>query len=244
MSLTSFKLIKPIAILIITGLCACGPKTPKESKATKPVPKPAQQIVKHQQEVEHTDQMAFVKYLDDGDYFQLLAKKNDTTDVFINETDTTRNLNWGDLIKVTWKNGTVTVPGDNDSEMPAKLLLSVKKTGDGPVSKLRESYGKKLKYTFSPGDNFTSSYLDKVYLSVEYYLATTKNPLLQFAIKDRQEVTYSIESQERDNRNYRVIGIAPVGPNGSNVVQWLYIDEERDQIYEYDLPADKLVPYD
>ncbi|WDF55582.1 hypothetical protein [Mucilaginibacter sp. KACC 22063] len=210
----------------------------------KPASKPAKQIVKHQQEVEHTDQMAFVKYLDDGDYFQLLAKKNDTTDVFINETDTTRNLNWGDLIKVTWKNGTVTVPGDNDSEMPAKLLLSVKRIGDGSVSKLRESYGKKLKYTFSPGDNFTSSYLDKVYLSVEYYLATTKNPLLQIAIKDRQEVTYSIESRDRDNRSYRVIGIAAVGPNGSNVVQWLYIDEERDQIYEYDLPADKLVPYD
>ncbi len=240
------RLIKAIIIASLWGLSACHSKPAEEQKSAKPGTASKQPLAgqKQNEQHEHVTQMTFVKYIDDGDYFQLLAKKGDSTISFINETDTSRSLNRGDKIKVTWKDGTITLPGDNDAEMPAQLLVSVKKNGDGPVSAFRRTYGKKLKYTWSPEEEFTSSYLDKVYLLTEYYLTQTRNPLLQNAVRNRDEFTYSIESQERNNRNYKVIGIAPVGPNGGHVVQWLYVDEENDHIYEYDLPQDKLVAFD
>ncbi|WP_293789348.1 hypothetical protein [uncultured Pedobacter sp.] len=239
---------KPIIAFIITGLClllACHSKTEKRG-SVKLTAAPKQPVAGQKQDHhhEHVDQMAFVEYLDDGDYFQILARKGDSTFCFINETDTNRNLNRGDRIQVVWRKGTVTVPGDNDSEMPALLLLYIKKMGNGPVTAFRNAYGKKLKYTWSTDEELTTSYLNKVYQLTEYYLTQTKNPLLLAAIKKRDELTYSIESAERNGQHYRLIGIAPVGQNGSNIVQWLYIGEENGRIYEYNLPEDKLVAFD
>ncbi len=237
------KLIKLIIVLPVSGLLACGSKTTKKTEPVNPDSASTQTAVKKKQDGKqtHVAQMTFVEYLEDGDYSQLLARQGDSTSVFINEKDTTRSLNRGDNIKITWKNGTITLPGDNDAEVPARLLVSLKKTVDGPVSGFRKTYAKKLKYTWSTDEQYTSTYLDKLYLLTEYYLAKTQNPLLQIAIKNREEITYSIESRERDGRSYKVIGIAPVGPNGSNIVQWLFIDEEQNNLYEYDLPEDKLV---
>ncbi|MEH3114235.1 hypothetical protein [Pedobacter terrae] len=240
---------KRIIAITITGVCgllACHCKTAQEQGPVKLSPPPQKPVVVRKQNNyhEHIDQMTFVSYLDDGDYFQILAKKADSTFVFINETDTTKNLNRGDQIEVAWKDGQVAVPGDNDAEMPARLLFSIKKTADGPVTSFRTTYGKKLRYTWSTDEEFTTSYLNKVYQLTEYYLTQTKNPLLQLAIKKREELTYSIESAERNGQHYRVIGIAPIGPNGSNIVQWLYIGEENGRIYEHDLPEDKLVAFD
>jgi hypothetical protein len=238
------KLINAIIIMALCGLSACHSKTANKQKPGKPAPAPEKPVAKQNNKREHVARMTFVQYLDDGDYFQLLAIKDGSTSSFINETDSTRNLNRGDQIQVTWKDGTINIPGDNDAEMPAQLIISIKKTGDGPVTAFRNTYGKKLRYTWSPDEEFTSSYLDKVYLLTEYYLTQTKNPLLQAAVKKREELTYSIESRERNGRNYKVIGIAPAGPNGSNIVQWLYVGEEDGRIYEYDLPGDKLVAFD
>lgn len=188
--------------------------------------------------------MTFVKYNDDGEYFQLLAHKGDSTLSFINKTDTNRNLNRGDRIEITWKDDTITIPGDNNAKIRGEVLVSVKKTGDGPVSAFRIKYGKKLKYSWSTDEHYSAAYLEKLYLLTEYYLSKTKNPLLQAAIKKREELTYSIESTERNSRNYNVIGIAPVGSNGSQIVQWLYIAIEDNRIFEYDLPEDRLMAFD
>jgi len=237
------KLINALNIIGICGLLACHSKTVEKKESGKLSPVSNQTVTKQKpgNKHEHVAQLTFMEYLDDGDYFQILAKRGDSTYSFINETDSSRNLNRGDQIQVVWKNGTVTIPGDQDAEMPAKLILSIKKTGESPITEFRKTYGKKIKYTWSTDDEFTSSYLDKIYLLTEYYLTQTKNHLLQTAIKKRQDLTYSIESKERNGEHYRVIGIAPVGPNGSNIVQWLYIGEENGRIYEYDLAEDKLV---
>ncbi len=240
------KLFNAVIILIVSTSSACHLKSTEDKKSGNLQRVVEQLPVKQKTKImtEHIDELTFVKYIDDGDYFQLLAQKGDSTLSFINETDSSRNLSRGDKIRVTWKDGTVTLPGDGDAEVPAQLLFSVKKIAEGPVSAFRKTYGKKLRYTWSPDEEFTPSYLDKVYLIVEYYLTQTKNPLLQAAVKNRDEITYSIETRERNNRSYKVIGIAPVGENGSHIVQWLYIDEENDRIYEYDLPEDDLVPFD
>ncbi len=237
------KLIKLLIVLPISLILACGSKTTKKTEPVNPDSISTRAVAekKHDEMQTQVAQMTFVQYLDDGDYSQLLARQGDSTSVFINEIDTTRNLNRGDKIKITWKNGTITLPGDNDAEVPARLLVSVKKTADGPVSSFRKTYGKKLKYTWPTDEQYTSTYLDKLYLLTEYYLSKTRNPLLQTTIKNREEITYSIESREREGRSYKVIGIASLGPNGSNIVQWLFIDEERDILYEYDLPEDKLI---
>lgn len=237
------KLIKLIIVLPVSGLLACGSKTTKKTEPAKPDSTSTQSVVKKKQDEKqtHVAQMTFVEYLDDGDYSQLLARQGDSTFVFINEKDTVRNMNRGDKVRIAWRNGTITLPGDDDAEVPARLLVSVKKTGDGPVSGFRKTYGKKLKYTWPTDEQYTSTYLDKLYLLTEYYLAKTQNPLLQTAIKNGEEITYSIESREREGRSYKVIGIAPVGHNGGNIVQWLFIDEERNNLAEYDLPEDKLV---
>jgi len=239
------KLINALNIIGICGLLSCHSKTVEKKESVKLSPVYDQNVTPQIQnnKLEHVARLTFIEYLDDGDYFQILANKGDSTFSFINETDTARNLNRGDQIQVVWKNGTVTIPGDNESEMPAKLILSINKTGDGPVTSFRKTYDKKIKYTWSTEEEFTSSYLNKIHLLMEYYLTQTKNPLLQAAIKNRQELTYSIESAERNGEHYRVIGIAPVGPNGRNVVQWLYLGEENGRIYEYNLAENKLVVF-
>ncbi|MVN91756.1 hypothetical protein [Mucilaginibacter aquatilis] len=237
--------LKTITVIIALAMIqACSTKPPKSAK---PEIKPAvrdtsltnKEIVKKR----HEGDFAFVKYIDDGDYSQLIASEDKSSRSFINDADTTRSLNRGDLVKITWKDGTITMAGDDDAEVPAKLLIAVAKTGDGPVSKFRKLYPKKIKYTWATTEDYTSSYLDRLYLSAEYYLATTQNPLLRQAISNKQDITYSIEPQEKNGKSYTMLGIAPVGPNGSNVVQWLYIGDEDDKLYEYDLANDHLVEY-
>lgn len=239
------KLIILILMLSIYSLFGCRSTTSKEPKVVQPAPNAEIPVVKKKQYDgrEHIDEINFMEYQDDGDHLQLLAQIGDSTISLINETDTSRNLNRGDRIRVTWKYGTITIPGDNDAEMTAQLMLSIKKIGDGPVSEFRRTYGRKLKYTWSTDEEFTSSYLDKIYLLTEYYLTQTKNPLLQASIKNGDEITYSIESNKKDDRNYRVIGIAPAGPNGSNIVQWLYVDEESGKSYEYNLAENSLIAF-
>lgn len=231
-----------ITTLTLYGMSSCHLESAKENKYSKPgtVLKNQFDNQKINEQHKHVEKMTFVKYNDDGEYFQLLALKGDNVFSFINETDTGRNLNRGDRIEIIWKDETITIPGDSNTKIRGQVLVSVTKIGDGPVSAFRIKYGKKLKYTWSTDENYSSAYLGKIYLLAEYYLSKTKNPLLQMAIKKREELTYSIEPTERDSRNYDVIGIAPVGSNGSQIVQWLYIAIEDNRIFEYDLPEDRL----
>jgi hypothetical protein len=187
--------------------------------------------------------MKFVNYNDDGDYFLLIAQKGDSTYSFINNNDENRSLNRGDLIEVTWKKGTITIAGDGDTPADADMLISVKKTGDGPVSKFRNSYGKKIKYTWPEDESYSQSYLDNLYRLVEYYLSNTKVPLLQHHINKKDDLSYSVEQQLKGNREYTTIGIATTNEHSVNTIQWLYYDNEHDKLFEYDLPSDALVEF-
>ncbi|WP_295771686.1 hypothetical protein [uncultured Mucilaginibacter sp.] len=237
--------LKTITVIIALAIIqACSTNPPKSAKPEiKPAVRDTAPTNKEIVEKRHEGNFAFVKYIDDGDYSQLIASEDKSAWSFINNADTTRNLNRGDLVKITWKEGTITMAGDDDAEVPAKLLISIKKIGDGSVSKFRKLYLKKIKYTWPTTEDYTSSYLDRLYLTAEYYLATTQNSLLKQAINNKQDITYSIEPQEKNGKSYTMLGLAPVGPNGSNVVQWLYIGDENDKLYEYDLANDNLVEY-
>ena len=186
--------------------------------------------------------MEFVAYEDDGDYAQFIALKGDSVLSFINSDVTGRNLNRGDLIQVSWKVGTITMAGDGDAEVPADHLVAVDKVRDGAVSLFRKSYAKKIKYNWPPDENYSEGYRDKLYLIVEYYLATTKNKLLKHMVREQDDISFSIEERSRSNRAYTMIGIA-AGQNQASPVQWLYVDAENYQLYEYDLPNDELKAY-
>ncbi len=238
--------MKSLPIFLLTCLIiACKPKPPAQQQPVKPaVAKPQQQNRQtnpgHAQE--HHSNMTFVAYNDDGDNYVLIAQKNNRIFNFINDSDTSRNLNRGDGIEVKWKNGTVTIAGDGETPVPAEIITSVKKISDGAVSKFRKTYGRQIKYTWPTNENFSQSYLDRLYTLVEHYLANTSNALLRLAINKQQQITYSIEPTQKNNRDYTMIGIAPVNDaHSSPVVQWLYIDTENHKLFEYDLPNDELV---
>jgi hypothetical protein len=192
-------------------------------------------------EVEQRASLEFVNYNDDGDYSLFIAERGDSSYSFINYEED-RSLNRGDLIDVRWKDGTIFIAGDGETPQKADILVSVKKVGDGAVSKFRHSYGKKIKYTFSSEATYSKYYLDKLYLFVDYYLANTKVPLLQYHINKKDDITYSIEQQTKNDREYTMLGISTTSEHQVNTIQWLYYDNEGDKLYEYDLPDDKLVP--
>ncbi|WP_162618567.1 hypothetical protein [Pedobacter yulinensis] len=231
-----------IAISLILGsILACTSGPARQSAPVSPEPGAAQAFHKkvYTSKPRHLTGMTFIKYLDGSNQDQFMARRGNSTYTFmIDKADS--SLNRGDLVRVTWKDSTITVPG-NAVRVPARKLLAVQKTGDGPVSRFRKYYGKQLNYTWPTDENYTSRHLDKIYLSTEYYLAGTSNPLLRLAIRQQQALTYSIETRERENRLYTVVGIATAGANGSQIVQWLFIGVEDDLIYEYDLPEDRLV---
>ncbi|WP_316824744.1 hypothetical protein [Pedobacter miscanthi] len=185
----------------------------------------------------------FVGYNDDGDYFQLMARTKNETLSFINESNDDRGLLRGDLISIVWKTDTIYIAGDGDTPQLAEKIISVKKLQDGKVSRFRKTYNKILKYHWPQEENYTKSYLDKLYMVVEYYVAGSKNQLLELLIKNGEEIDYSIEPQTREGREYVLIGISGISAHHSNTIQWLYYDNGQDKLYEYDLPKDSLIEF-
>lgn len=207
------------------------PVTNKESATQKGTPVASEQ---------HAE-MEFVNYNDDGDYYHLIAQKADSTYNFINNDDEDRSLNRGDLIAITWARGTITLAGDGDAPEEVDIIKTVKKISDGPVSKFRKVYGKKISYISAPDENYSQYYKDKLYLLVEYYLANTRSSLLQLHINKKDDLSYSLEQQTKNNKEYTMIGIATTSENSRNTMQWLYFDSDKETLYEYDLPNDKLI---
>ncbi|RBQ09986.1 hypothetical protein [Pedobacter miscanthi] len=233
-------------ILFVFTCISCHSNTQKKNK---PV---VSDTVKREAEVKktadhqtpHQEIMEFVGYIDDGDYFLLTARRKNETLSFINDDNEDRNLLRGDIIEVTWKTDTIYVAGDGDTPQQAEKIVSVKKLKDGNVSKFRKNYNEALKYHWPQEEDYSKSYLDKLYTLVEYYIANSKNEQLQLLVKNRDEINYSIEKQIRADKEYMLIGIAGTEEHRLNTVQWLYFDNELDKLYEYDLPNDSLVEFD
>ena len=193
----------------------------------------------HQQKQE----LEFVEYNDDGDYFLLIAKKGGKTTSFINDNTDDRSLLRGDKVEITWQNKTIYIAGDGDTPEQAESIVSIKKIADGNVSKFRKNYEKKLKYNWVGENEYSGGYLDKLYLVVEYYIANSKNELLRLQVDRKDDLTYSIEQQTRGDKEYTVLGIATESERATNTIQWLYFENATQILYEYDLPNDRLVEF-
>jgi len=233
-------------ILLVCSCVSCHSNS--ERKDTPIVPKTVEKPVLakkiNKNEPLSNDIMEFVNYNDDGDYFLLNAKQKDKTFSFINDSNDDRSLLRGDMIEISWKKDSISIAGDGETRVEAERIVSVKKIKDGNVSRFRKAYPQPLKYTWPQEEQYTRSYLDKLYLLTEYYIANSGNALLKQQIKNKGELSYSIEKQTRENKEYILIGIATVTAQHAETVQWLYFDNDRDLLYEYDLPQDRLVKYE
>ncbi|WP_264537571.1 hypothetical protein [Flavobacterium sp. N1736] len=107
-----------------------------------------------------------------------------------------------------------------------------------------KKYPKQIKY-YTDKEDYTADFKDYIYEEVEFYLANSKNELVKSAIKDsKANLSYSIEEKDKDGRSYVVLGISNDFEHHTNIIQWLYLDNENRKLYEYDLPNDKLIQFD
>jgi len=112
------------------------------------------------------------------------------------------------------------------------------------VSDFRKKYGKEIYYNYSGDFSYSQKYLDELYLKVEYYIANSKNELLKSIIANKNRLEYSVEQQQRNGKEYTVLGIGTVTEGRITKAQWLYYDAENNILYEYDLPNDELVVFE
>lgn len=190
-----------------------------------------------------TDTFEFDYYNDNGDYMWLYAKNGKEIYGFINDKNDDRSLLRGDICQIEWKKDTIYIAGDGDTPEIEDWLVSIKKIEGGSVSKFRKEYTKKLKYHWDE-ENYTQNYLDEIYLLTEYYIANSKSELIKHAIKDKDQIEYSIEKRTENNRDYDVLGIGYMFEHRFTIMQWIYIDRETKNIYEYDLPNEKLIAFE
>ncbi|EPE9817780.1 hypothetical protein ACSN7B_001675 [Flavobacterium psychrophilum] len=189
-----------------------------------------------------TDTFEFEYYNDNGDYMWLYAKKGNDSYGFVNDNNNLRKLLRGDICEIKWRKDTIYIAGDGETPEIDDWLISIKKTQDGNVSKFRKEYKKELKYHYS-SESYSKSGLDDLYLSAEYYIANSKNKLIQFAIQEKEQLEYSIESRTENNRYYEVLGIGYTFEHRFTIMQWIYIDVETQKIYEYDVANEKLIEF-
>lgn len=188
-----------------------------------------------------TDTFEFLCYEDNEDYTLLNAKKGNEIYNFFNDRNKERNLLRGDICKIHWEKDTIEIDGEKQIE---HWLSNVKKIENGNVSTFRKKYKKELKYHWNEENNYSQDYLNEIYLVAEYYIANTKNDLIKHAIKDKNQIEYSIEKRTENNRDYDLLGIGYMFEHRFNIMQWIYIENVNYRIFEYDLPNEKLIEFE
>jgi len=223
-------------ILLVCTLLSC--RSGMEKKETVHHKKVTEKPVRHKV-------MEFIEYKDDVDGDDLvITKKGDRLFSFINDQSNDRSLLRGDLIDLAWKTVTIENAGDSGTEQEAEKIVSIAKVKNGNVSNFRKHYQKPLKYNWIKEENHSGHFLEKLYRLVEYYVASSDNKLIKHHVKNRDQLSYSIEHQTRDSKEYVMIGISVTSEGHVNTIQWLYVDKAENSLYEYDLPNDRLVRFE
>ncbi len=184
----------------------------------------------------------FISYNDDFDYFFLNVKDSkDSLLTFIHNTKDVINYLKDDIVEITWKHDTITMAGDNSIKEAVKLLISSKKIKDGSVSRFRKTYKKKLFYTVLNENEFSTSFLDTIYLAVEYYIANTENKLIKYTVKEREKISFSIENTKRNKKPYLLLQITSSFEHKTIPLKSLYYGLDENKLYDYDIINDTLV---
>jgi hypothetical protein len=186
--------------------------------------------------------LEFIDYNDDGDYFLLNAKKGKTLYSFINDKNSDRSLLRGDLVEITWKWDTIYIAGDGETPELAEWIISIKKIKDGKVSDFRKRYPEKIPYSVIGDDNLTSEFKDKLYSLVAYYLANSKKESVKQCIRNKQELSFTIEDKDEEKPPYIALGIYARSDGQSKIIQWLWYSPNTDMLFECDHNREKLTP--
>lgn len=237
-------------ILSISVLYSCS----NDQSSSTPAPlskKTSEQLKDHFQNKKQFDKtpesskvvLEFIDYNDDGDYFLLNAKKGRILYSFINDKNEDRSLLRGDLVEITWKWDTIYIAGDGETPELAEWIVSIKKMKDGKISVFRKQYPEKMPYSVIGDDNLTSEFKDKLYSLVEYYLANSKKESVKQCIRNKQELSFTIEDRDEKEPSYIALGIYGQSDGQSKIIQWLWYSPNTDMLFEYDQNHDKLTPF-
>ncbi|VXA96524.1 conserved exported hypothetical protein [Flavobacterium sp. 9AF] len=194
-----------------------------------------------------TDTVTFVSLNFDFDYSQLIFKKNSKEesviyDLFQNKKN---NFNRGDILEIKTKLDTIYIAGDGETLDYSDWLIEVRRIKEGKLTLYKNSNRPPLKYFLTEENDFSETYLNFIYSSVEYYLANSKKELVLTTIDNKNNsIIFSIENSVRDNKNYLMIGLSNDLEDHLATFQWLFIDIENNTIYEYDLPNDELILFE
>ncbi|MCL1867810.1 MAG: hypothetical protein FWF72_02520, partial [Paludibacter sp.] len=102
---------------------------------------------------------------------------------------------------------------------------------------------KPLKYYYN--NDYSISFLDKIYKNVEYYIANSKQDLVKLAIYDpKSDLIYSIEDRTMNGKKYYAVGISNEFENIQSIIQWIYLDEDLQKIFEYDISNNELIEFE
>lgn len=237
-------------ILSISALHSCS----NDQSSSTPTPtskKTSVQLKDHFQNEKQFDKnpksakiiLEFIDYNDDGDYFLLNGKKGRIPYSFINDKNEKRDLLRGDIVEITWKWDTIYIAGDGETPELAEWIISIKKIKDGKVSDFRKRYPEKIPYTVTDDDNLSSEFKDKLYSLVEYYLANSKKEAVKQSIRNREELSFSIEERNENGTEHIALGIYTPSDGQPKIIQWLWYSPNTDMLFEYDHNREKLTPF-
>ena len=111
-----------------------------------------------------------------------------------------------------------------------------------PTENIDASAEQELTYHWSD-DSYSQAHLDSLYILAKFYIAHSESDLIKAAVKQNEQLEYSIEQQTYKDKTYDVLGIGHTSENRFTVMQWIYIDTNTRKIYEYDLPNDQLLEF-
>ena len=147
-------------------------------------------------------------------------------------------LNRGDMVEIQWE-----IKEGNEIFDTTEWAVKIKKTKDGNVSLFKKKYPKPLRYYYF-NEDYSTSLLDEIYKKIEYYLANSKQGLVKVHIDGQNSnLVYSIEDREVDGEKYYVVGISNEFENHTSIIQWIYLSDNLQKIFEYDLPNEKLIEF-
>lgn len=89
-------------------------------------------------------------------------------------------------------------------------------------------------------EDVDSSAAVKIHDKVWHYLMKVDKQWIKDELNN-PHFYYIAEHQERDSTNYYAIRLTHELDGMLSTLQWLYLDLEKDKIYEYDLPNDELI---
>lgn len=197
---------------------------------------------------EYVNELVYNDFNENGDYPLISFLKNSTEWYSLHYDAEKFNFdklqfNKGDVMQVTWKMDSVWIAGEGDKLEMTEWLVDIKKIKDGKVSLFKKNYKKDIKLIYQK--ELSNDYYNYLYKKIQYYLANTTNELVKTNLysKNTQLVFMIDTDDEKNGKKYTSIGIATDHEDHTQVFKWLYLSEDE-ELFEYDLPNDKLIKFE